>query len=324
MKEFELIQTYFYGRGPKRKDVILGVGDDAALTKVPEDKLLVVATDTMVENVHFYKGTSARAIGHRCLAVNLSDFAAMGAEPAWASVALTLPDSDEEWVKSFADGLFEIAEYYNVQIVGGDTTKGPLAVTVSLKGFVKEDKALLRSGAKTGDWIYVTGNLGDSALKVDVTNNKQILPEPHRSVIENRFLYPSARLAASQVLRHAATSAIDISDGLLQDLGHILWASQVSAVVDVDKLPISSAVAACVDTEKAIELALTGGDDYELLFTLPEHQKNYLDQNAAAMGVNVTCIGQIRGGAGGISLVKSGEPYQLPKNAGYQHFGKAS
>ena len=166
MKEFELIQTYFANRGPQRKDVVLGVGDDAALTRVPQDKLLVVATDTMVENVHFFKDADPRSIGHRCLAVNLSDFAAMGAEPAWASLALTLPEVDEAWIKEFSDGLFEIAEYYNVQIIGGDTTQGPLTITVSLKGFVPEEKVLKRDGAKTGDWIYVTGQLGDAALAV--------------------------------------------------------------------------------------------------------------------------------------------------------------
>lgn len=322
MKEFELINGYFLDRGPKRKDVILGVGDDAALTKVPEDNLLVVATDTMVEGIHFFKDAPARSIGHKCLAVNLSDFAAMGAEPAWASIAITLPNSDEAWIKEFTDGLFEIAEYYNVQIIGGDTTQGPLTVTVSIKGFIREEKALLRSGAKIGDWVYVTGQLGDAALTV-ANKLGQIDLEPNYAALsEQKFNYPSARIAAGQVIRHAATSAIDISDGLMQDLTHILKASDVSAELFVDKLPISPAVNAVLAQDKAIELALIGGEDYELLFTLPEGQKAFLEQNATAMGVEFTCIGQIKGSANNeITLLKDGEKYPHPQKQGFQHFG---
>lgn len=325
MKEFELIQTYFSGRGPQRKDVVLGVGDDAALTKMPQDMLLVVATDTMVENTHFFKDSCPRSIGHRCLAVNLSDFAAMGAEPAWASIALTLPTVDEAWVKEFTEGLFEIAEYYNVQIIGGDTTQGPLAVSVSLKGFVAEGKALLRSGAKAGDWIYVTGQLGDSALAVESKLGKQSISQETFKAVEQRFNYPSARIAAGHVLRHAATSALDISDGLVQDLGHIIKASNVSAHIDVDLVPISPVVQEAVGKEKAIELALMGGEDYELLFTVPEEQKGYLELNATAMGINYTCIGQMKGNANGsptISLTKNDEPFDLSSKQGFQHFSE--
>lgn len=320
MKEFELIQKYFAGRGPQRKDVILGVGDDAALTRIPEDMLLVVATDTMVENVHFFKDAPARSVGHKCLAVNLSDFAAMGAEPAWASVAITLPDADEEWLKEFSDGLFEIADYYQVQIIGGDTTQGPLAVTVSLKGFVREDKALLRSGAKTGDWIYVTGQLGDSALTVASKLGHVEVVETNAILSERKFNYPTARIAAGQVIKHVATSAIDISDGLVQDLGHILKASSVSAKVDVNKLPISPSVLASVGEDKAIELALMGGEDYELIFTIPEEQKAYLEQNATSMGVDFHCVGQIKGTDEGLVLVKDGEKFPMPNQKGFEHF----
>lgn len=320
MKEFELIQKYFSDRGPKRKDVVLGIGDDAALTRVPQDKLLVVATDTMVENTHFFPDTSPRSIGHRCLAVNLSDFAAMGAEPAWASVAITLPSVDEAWIEEFANGLFEVAEYCNVQIIGGDTTQGPLAITVSLSGFIPENKALLRSGAKAGDWIYVTGSLGDSALVVAAKLNKLEVNAQALAQAEKKFDFPVARLAAGQVLRRAASAAIDISDGLIQDLSHILKASKVSAEIDVANLPISSAVTACLDEDSAAVMALIGGEDYELLFTLPEEQKGFLEQNSTAMGVEFTCIGQIRSGDNGISLVKAGVKYPTPNMNGYQHF----
>lgn len=322
MKEFELIQTYFSGRGPQRKDVVLGVGDDAALTKIPQDMLLVVATDTMVENTHFFKDACPRSIGHRCLAVNLSDIAAMGAEPAWASIALTLPSVDEEWVKAFSEGLFEIAEYYNVQIIGGDTTQGPLAVSVCLKGFVAEGKALLRSGAKAGDWLFVTGQLGDSALAVEAKLGRESLTGDAKTAVEQRFNFPSARIAAGHVLRHAATSALDISDGLVQDLGHILKASNVSAQIDVDAVPISPAVLEAVGPERGLELALMGGEDYELLFTVPEEQKAFLELNATAMGINYTCIGQIKGGNSGVSLVRNGEPFELTRNTGFQHFSE--
>lgn len=321
MKEFELINSYFADRGPKRKDVILGVGDDAALTKVPEDNLLVVATDTMVEGVHFFKGAPAKSIGHKCLAVNLSDFAAMGAEPAWASVAITLPDANENWVKEFTDGLYEIAEYYNVQIIGGDTTQGPLTITVSIKGFIREEKALLRSGAKTGDWIYVTGQLGDAALTVANKLGQVDIDPNFAALSEQKFNYPTARIAAGHVLRHAATSAIDISDGLVQDLAHITRASEVSAELWIDKLPISPSVKAMLPEEKAIELALIGGEDYELLFTVPEEKKAYLEQNATAMGVEFCCIGQIRGAGSDTTLLKDGEPYAMPSKKGFQHFG---
>jgi thiamine-monophosphate kinase len=320
VKEFELISSFFADRGPKRKDVILGIGDDAALTKVPEDNLLVVATDTMVEDVHFFKDAPPRSIGHKCLAVNLSDFAAMGAEPAWASVAMTLPEASDEWLEEFTAGLFAIAEYYNVQIVGGDTTQGPLAITVSVKGFIKEDKALLRSGAKVGDWIYVTGQLGDAALTVANKLGQVDLDSNIATLSEQKFNYPSARIAAGHVLRHAATSAIDISDGLIQDLRHIIRASGVSAEVNLDNLPVSPSVNAALSEELALEMALIGGEDYELLFTVPEEKKAYLEQNSTAMGVGFHCIGQIKSGDTGIVLMKDSEKYPLPEKLGFEHF----
>lgn len=320
MNEFELIARYFSGRGPKRKDVVLGIGDDAAVIIPPAQQALVVATDTLVESVHFLPDASPRSLGHRALAVNISDFAAMGAEPAWASIALTLPRLDEKWLQEFSDGLYAVAEYYGVSIVGGDTTRGPLTVTVSLKGHVPTDKVITRSGAKNGDWVYVTGRLGASALAVSsLTKMTPIQPEFEQATLD-RFNYPSPRLAAGQVLRHVATSAIDVSDGLLQDLGHIIKASKVGVEIDVAKLPIDIAVSRSVSPEQAVEIALTGGEDYELLFTIPEEKKGYLEQNATAMGVEFTRIGQIKGTEGTVSLTYDGQPYQLANKTGYQHF----
>lgn len=320
MKEFELIHRYFIGRGPNRKDVIVGIGDDAAVLKVPDGKNLVVATDTMVEGTHFFQDASARSIGHKALVVNLSDFAAMGAEPAWASVALTLPTINEAWVEQFSQGLFDVAEYYGVQIVGGDTTKGPLSVTISLKGFVPEDRILKRSEAKAGDWIYVTGDLGRPALAVDYYKETKPLDSSNKEQVLEKFNFPNARLAAAQVIRHIATSAIDISDGLMQDLQHILTSSGVSAELYLDQLPISESLTNAISSEEAQRYALCGGEEYELLFTIPEEQRASLELNATAMGVTYTKIGQIKGGTSGITLLENGEKVSPQNYSGFEHF----
>jgi thiamine-monophosphate kinase len=322
MKEFELIHQYFSERGPVRKDVVLGIGDDAAILKVPAEQQLVVATDTLVEGTHFFKDADPKSVGHKALVANISDFAAMGAEPAWASVALTIPEADLTWVEGFSQGLYEVAEYYNVQVIGGDTTQGPLSVSISLKGFVPENRALLRSGAKTGDWIYVTGDLGQSALVVDVLSKKLEIEPSVLIAAEQKFHFPNARLAAAQVLRHAATSAIDISDGLVQDLQHILKASKVSADLNLEQLPIAEVLVNNLSPEQALQYALTGGEEFELLFTVPEEHRAFLEQNATAMGVKYTKIGQIKGGEHGISYLQNGDKISTPFicDSGYEHF----
>lgn len=321
MKEFELINRYFKGRGITRRDVNLGIGDDCALVTVPANCQLAITTDTLVAGVHFFDDISPRALGHKALAVNLSDLAAMGAEPAWVSIALTLPDIDQHWVAELTDAMHEIAEYFNVQIIGGDTTQGPLSITICAKGTVPEGKALRRSGAKVGDWIFVTGALGDAGLAIE--SRKQGLPiEPKHLKSLNKCLnYPTPRVAAGQVLRGVASAAIDISDGLLADLGHILNQSDVSAIINIENIPTSHAMQASLDFEQQLPFILNYGDDYELLYTVADSNKSMLDTKLRQYGVEATCIGQIKSGHGQIELFYQGEKF-LFEHKGFEHFSK--
>ncbi|WP_404340930.1 thiamine-phosphate kinase [Pseudoalteromonas mariniglutinosa] len=321
MKEFELINRYFKGRGIARRDVNLGIGDDCALVTVPENCQLAITTDTLVAGVHFFDDMPARALGHRVLAVNLSDLAAMGAEPTWVSVALTLPNIDVEWLEEFTEGMHEIAEYFNVQIIGGDTTQGPLSITICAKGTVPEGKALRRSGAKVGDWIYVTGPLGDAGLAIEARKQGIVIPDEHLNYLTTRFYYPTPRVAAGQALRGGASSAIDISDGLLADLGHILSQSQVSAVIHVDKIPVSDALSCSLPRAQQFDYILNYGDDYELLYTVPENNKSMLEMKLRQYGVEVTCIGQIKSGEGQIDILLDGDKFNY-RASGFEHFTK--
>jgi len=319
MDEFELISRFFKNNGITRKDVDLGIGDDGAVVTVPENCQLVVTTDTLISGVHFFPDMDPRALGHRALAVNLSDLAAMGAEPAWISLALTLPEANIQWLEEFTAGMHEIAEYFNVQIIGGDTTKGPLTISVCAKGTVPKGKALKRSGAKNGDWIYVSGPLGDSGVAVEAQKGKHQLSPRQLEAVKKRFEYPSPRVAAGQVLRGLASSAIDISDGLIADLQHILDLSGVGAIIDVDKVPVSDVLKEALTQEEYLPYALAYGDDYELLFTVPEDNKGMLEINLRQYGVEAVCIGQIKGNSGEIELLKNEERFEINEK-GYQHF----
>ncbi|MEM0513844.1 thiamine-phosphate kinase [Pseudoalteromonas sp. YIC-827] len=321
MQEFELINRYFKGRGISRRDVNLGIGDDCALVTVPQNSQLAVTTDTMVCGVHFFEDMSPRALGHRAIAVNLSDLAAMGAEPAWVSVALTLPHADVQWLEEFTAGMHEIAEYFNVQIIGGDTTQGPLTVTVCAKGTVPEGKAITRSGAKTGDWIYVTGPLGDAGLAVEARKQHLDIDPEWLKKLTHKLEYPTPRVAAGQVLRGYASAAIDISDGLLADLEHILEMSQVGATIQADKIPTTEAFRQSIEGEAKWPYILAYGDDYELLYTVPENHKAMLDNKLNQYGIDAVCIGQIRGGEGKIDVF-DGE-HKLDISAmGFEHFAE--
>ncbi|MGQ4276955.1 thiamine-phosphate kinase [Pseudidiomarina sp. E22-M8] len=319
--EFDLIDTYFTHRWPKRDDVVVGVGDDAAILAVPSDSELVIATDTMVAGVHFDHQTPARAVGHKVAAVNLSDLAAMGAEPAWLSLALTLPELDHDWLTGFSHGLREICAYYDCQLIGGDTTKGPLTVTVTAHGFVPIGAALLRDGAKPGDWVYVSGNLGDAGLALAAQQNRAEISARHYRRVLERLHFPSPRVALGQSLREIASSAIDISDGLLADLQHILKASNVGARIDVDELPLSMALIESVDADGAISYALCSGDDYELCFTVPESRRGVFDTVMARHPAKPTCIGRITNKASDLRLERNEELWQgLVERDGYDHF----
>ena len=250
MKEFELINKYLNKRAGKRKDVIQGIGDDCAVLQVATNCELVISTDSIIAGVHFLADAPAYDIGYQALAVNLSDLAAMGAKPCWATLALTLPKINESWLNAFCDGFFSLLEQYSMQLIGGDTTRGPLAITVHVYGFIPPGKALFRSGAKTGDFIYVTGNLGAGLSQ-----------------------RPIPRIQEGLVLRDIATSAIDISDGLAADLGHILQQSNAGATINIDDIPISDELKKAVGKDKAQQLALAAGDDYELCFTVPKDKE---------------------------------------------------
>ena len=311
--EFDLIARWF-ARAPRRGDVRLGIGDDAALLDVPAGRTLVAATDTLVEGRHFLPGAPARSVGHQSLAVNLSDLAAMGAEPAWALLSLSLPDVDEAWLDGFASGFHALAEAHRVDLVGGDTVRGPRVVTVQLLGFVDGSCALRRAGARPGDRVYVSGTPGEAAAGLDALRGGAAFDSADRRV--RRCLYAEPRVALGQALVGRATAAMDVSDGLLGDLAKLCLASGVGARIDLDALPVSPALATVHDRERCERYVLEGGDDYELLFTLPPGA----DAGAlAGAGVAVTCIGRIEGTAG-VHCVRGGRdvPYAA---RGYDHFG---
>ena len=319
--EFELIRRYFMRQSVKREDVVTGIGDDAAILKVPPGQELVVCMDTLVAGVHFPDNTAAAAIGHKSLAVNLSDLAAMGATPAWATLSLTLPENNASWLDEFSRAFFTLADRYKLQLVGGDTIRGPLSVTVQAHGFVSEGAALKRVGAKPGDRIYVTGTLGDAGLALQLRENAA-------DSLQQKLDYPEPRIEAGRVLAGHASAAIDISDGLLADLGHLLEADGLGATVQVDALPRSSAFLAAIEKHGLdkpswfYDLPLGAGDDYELCFTVPEESCASLEEQFSRLSCGCTQIGMIEDTAGIRCFLEDGSPYQ-PATTGYQHFDGA-
>ena len=336
MAEFALIDLIRERCDVTRADVRLGIGDDAALLAVPAGQLLTVSTDTLVAGVHFPHEAMARDIGWKALAVNLSDLAAMGAEPAWATLALTLPSADARWVAEFADGFAELARDYRVALVGGDTTQGPLSITVTIHGFVPEAAALTRAGARAGDGVYVTGTLGDAAagLKLSLPSlakegskaSNFFLPlragegaEGGRGQLLERLHRPAPRIAQGLLLRGRATACIDVSDGLAADLRHICTASGVGAQIDAYALPASPELIAAFGTDDRRALQLAGGDDYELCFTVPDALAPDLLRDLADSGCAATRIGHVVSGAGVNVRDARGNLVELPKR-GWEHF----
>ena len=320
MKEFNVIENFFKAKSIQRKDVIIGIGDDGAVTHIPQGQALVTTTDTLISGVHFLADTSPHAIAQKAMAVNLSDLAAMGAEPAWISLSLSLPVVDEEWLQAFSNGLQEHAEYYSVQLIGGDTVKGPLVITITAQGFVPFEQALTRSNAKPGDSVYVTGTLGDAGLGLHIAQKKCVLDDQlNKDYLLNRLHYPTPRLLVGTSLRRIASACIDISDGLVSDIKHILNASKCGATIHVDKLPMSQALKDSVSSSQAIDYALSSGDDYELLFTVSEEQKGHLETTLASANVLATYIGQLNGSVGKLELRQADKPYEYSAK-GYQHF----
>jgi thiamine-monophosphate kinase len=320
MNEFEIIRRYFISKAGKRPDVLLGAGDDCALLQVPLQNTLAVSIDTLVAGVHFFENAHPADIGYKALAVNLSDLAAMGAEPAWITAALTLPRTDLAWLESFCAGFFPLASQFAMQLVGGDLTRGPLSITLQVHGFIPPKLALKRSGAQIGDRIYVTGTLGDAALALQVlTKQFNLTKASDENFILQRLHHPIPRVAIGIALRGIATSAIDISDGLAADLRHVLEASGVGARLYLADLPFSSILQTQVLLEEAALLALQGGDDYELCFTIPPENEAKLQAIFKALDCRYTCIGIIEQEPG-LRLYDSNNHLCNFELTGFQHF----
>ena len=320
LSEFALIERYFRKAGAMRADVHLGVGDDAALLQSPPGAQLVAAMDTLVEGVHFPRGSPPASIGHRVLAVNLSDLAAMGARPAWALLALTLPEIDEHWLEEFTGGLSALARSHDVALVGGDTTSGPLSVTVHIMGHVAKSTALLRSGGRPGDRVFVSGTPGDAAAGLAIEQSKLTPSSDPTGYLRQRFLYPSPRLALGDCLRGYATACIDVSDGLLGDAGKLASASGCGVEIVFDDVPVSEALVSAVGELRARELALTGGDDYELCFTVSPSEVGRLRHNLPPERWGYCCIGTLREASGTV-VTSNGNVIEL-SHSGYDHFAR--
>jgi thiamine-monophosphate kinase len=322
--EFELIDRYFRSTDKsqdRRRGVVLGIGDDAALLE-PQPGQLVAALDTLVEGRHFPHGCAPRSIGHRALAVNLSDLAAMGATPAWYLLALTLPRADEQFLGEFASGMLDLAREHDIALVGGDTTAGPLSVSVQVLGHVPPGTALLRSGAQPGDLLFVSGWPGEAAagLQLELRVGAQASPGFESDAdarLRQRFLFPSPRVALGVALRGLASACIDVSDGLAADALKIATASGCGVAIEAEKTLVSPALLS-LGREAALRAALTGGDDYELCFALPVSRLVELPERLINVKCPVTCIGVMEAQPG-LRVRDQGRPLTFPLE-GFDHF----
>lgn len=321
MGEFDLIARYFSRhKRLKRSDILQSVGDDCAVLALPERHCLAITTDTLVVNTHFLPTISAADLAYKSVAVNLSDLAAMGAIPAWVSLALTLPDINPIWLEEFSQSLFEALDEHQVALIGGDTTKGKLSLTLTAQGFLPEGKGLYRHNAQVGDAIFVSGYLGDSAGGLDLLLNKKAeLSNSLHKYLLTRHFRPTARVLLGQKLTEYSRCALDISDGLLADLGHILTESRCGAEIWIDKLPLSPSLLKCYSVVDAEHFALCGGEDYELCFTVPQSQIISVQQLANELNLPCTHIGNIVAEQG-LHLTKNCYPYPLPTKGGFDHF----
>ena len=320
--EFRLIERLRELTAQPRDDVRIGIGDDAAVLAPPPGKELAVAIDTLVEGVHFPSGTAPADLGWKALAVNLSDLAAMGASPAWALLALTLPSADAAFVEGFAEGFAQLAQPHRLALVGGDTTRGPLTISVAVHGFVPPGQALTRTGARVGDVVLVTGTLGDAAAGLHLLQHPRRDDDGRaglRGFLIERLNRPTPRLAVGTALRGQATACVDVSDGLLADLGHICTASGVGAEIEVAWLPRSSALLELHDDTTALHFALSGGDDYELCFTVPAARVAELQAGLARLGCGATKIGRIVEGEG-VRVRAADGSWLATDRPGWEHF----
>ena len=316
--EFDLIGRYFSRNSPS---ALLGVGDDGALVQPRPDMTLVVSTDMLLEGRHFLPGTDPKRLGHKALAVNLSDLAAMGADARWALLAIALPEANEAWVAGFAKGFFALADVYGVDLIGGDTTRGPLAISITIMGEVPPHLALRRDGALAGDDIWLSGDTGEAALALAHIQGRVKLADAEFAQCLARLDLPEPRLELGGRLRGIAHSAIDVSDGLLADLAHILQSSGVAADVVLDNLPRTAALATCGDPALARDCQLAGGDDYELLFTAPTRYRAELAALSQEINLPLTRIGAIVAGEPLVTVRDAGGQPVPVAHRGFDHFG---
>ena len=334
MAEFSIIDQFCTGIGSAHSATDIAVGDDAAVINIPNDMRMAISVDTMVAGVHFYPDAAPETIAHKLLAVNLSDMAAMGALPKWATMTLTAPDVDTDWLAAFSNSLDSLAKHYNVQLIGGDTTQGQLNLSMQIMGLLPKSKALTRNGAKIGDDVYVSNTIGDAALALRCLQlEKHVSEKP----IENqkafkgllkpnllRFLeQPNPQLELGVQLLNVANSCIDVSDGLLADLSHIAQKSAVSIEIDVAKLPLSTVYQDYIAQGGNPDLALTGGDDYQLAFSAPIETRDAITRISGELNIPITrigCVTKRNADDSLLSLRSNGGAYQLSSNAGYQHF----
>lgn len=313
--EFDLIDIIRARTATTRADVTCGIGDDAALLMPPGGHELAVAIDTLVEGVHFPRGTAAADIGWKALAVNLSDLAAMGATPAWAVASLTLPQAGRSFVEELADGFAQLARQHHLALVGGDTVQGPLSISVAVHGFVPAGQGLLRDAARVGDQLFVTGTLGDAAAALHCLGRDSA----DARVLRRRLDRPQPRVSAGLALRGLAHAAIDLSDGLLADLGHVCRASGTGAEIRAAALPQSPALLSLFDTVTARDFALAGGDDYELCFSVPAARSSEVMATMARIGCGATCIGRVTEGNRIRVMDEQGDELAPPRR-GWEHF----
>jgi thiamine-monophosphate kinase len=323
--EFELIERYF--RQPAqpllagRSDVVLGIGDDAALLQVPAGRQLVAALDTLVEGRHFPRGTPPESLGHRALAVNLSDLAAMGADPAWFLLSLTLPAADETFLCGFARGMLNLAQQYQMALVGGDTTSGPLSVSVQALGLVPPGEALLRSGGRPGDLLFVSGFPGEAAIGLQLELGSAdflSLTDTQLTQLRQKFLYPTPRVELGRALRGIASACIDVSDGLAADALKLAAASGCGVRIDVEHLPLSESLRMLPDRHRALQAVLAGGDDYELCFTVPAARVAELNATLGNVKCPMTCVGLLQSKPG-LCVLEAGNPVNFDLR-GFDHF----
>lgn len=316
LNEFEIIRRYF---SPPTDHTILAGGDDAALVSVTVGMDLAVSTDALVSGRHFFEDADPHGVGHKSMAVNLSDMAAMGARPRWATLSLTIPAADERWLGAFAEGFLALGRDYDVDLIGGDTTRGPLAICVQLLGEVEHAKALRRAGARPGDDLWVSGDVGDAALALAHMRGEFELHAGDRDYAMQRLNLPQPRVAVGRGLIGLASSCIDVSDGLVADVGHLAESSGVGVVIEWDSVPLSAVGNRYRDDPLVQRAALAGGDDYELAFSAPPNRRDDIGAVAGRTGVALTRIGRVERGSGVTVIDRTGRPIVLTE-AGFDHF----